>query len=292
MEIAFHIGAHCTDDDRLLKTLHRNAEALAAQGVSVPAPAQYRILLRDLATGLRGDAATHEAEEALLEAILGGADLGRLVLSNDSFLSAPARAVGEGRLYPRAHKAAWLRNAVPSCDVSFHLAMRDPAGFVPAVFARQGGRPEEFRAYIEGTDPMHLRWSDMVAQLREAVPDCPITVWQNEESPLIWTDILRDMAGLGTDAPLQGGFDGIRPIMSQEGMKKLRAYTRAHPPATEAMRRRVVVAFLDKFALDEEVEAEFDLPGWTEELTDALSEAYEADMARVAEIPGVTFLTR
>ena len=47
MEIVYHLGAHCTDEERLLRCLLKNRGALSAQGIVVPGPARYRNLLRD-----------------------------------------------------------------------------------------------------------------------------------------------------------------------------------------------------------------------------------------------------
>ena len=56
-------------------------------------------------------------------------------------------------------------------------------------------------------------------------------------------------------------------------------------------KRRVIAAFLDKFALDEEIEEELDMPGWTEELVAELTEVYDEDVLAIQRIPGVTVLT-
>ena len=53
----------------------------------------------------------------------------------------------------------------------------------------------------------------------------------------------------------------------------------------------VITAFLDKYALDEEIEEEVDLPGWTPELIDHLTAVYDDDMIEIGRIPGVTVLT-
>lgn len=42
MQVVFHMGAPCTDDDRLIQSLLKNREALAKQGIAVPTPALYR----------------------------------------------------------------------------------------------------------------------------------------------------------------------------------------------------------------------------------------------------------
>ncbi|MES2145513.1 MAG: hypothetical protein V4516_14445, partial [Pseudomonadota bacterium] len=81
MQIVYHLGAHCTDEDRLLRCLLRNRGVLAERGVVVPGPARYRKLLRDTAIQLKGARASIEeggiatrATEADLE--LGGGDKG------------------------------------------------------------------------------------------------------------------------------------------------------------------------------------------------------------------------
>ena len=60
---------------------------------------------------------------------------------------------------------------------------------------------------------------------------------------------------------------------------------------SEPQKRRVIAAFLDKFALDEEIEEELDMPGWTEETVEELTALYDADTAVIEQLPGVKFIT-
>ena len=39
-----------------------------------------------------------------------------------------------------------------------------------------------------------------------------------------------------------------------------------NPPQSEIQRRRILGAFLDRYAIDTEIEEELDLPGWTPDL--------------------------
>ena len=73
-------------------------------------------------------------------------------------------------------------------------------------------------------------------------------------------------------------------------MKRFRAYLKAHPIMTEIQKRRVIAAFLDKFALDEEVVEEVDLPGWTEDLITQMTELYEEDIFVMQRLPGVEMI--
>ena len=99
------------------------------------------------------------------------------------------------------------------------------------------------------------------------------------------------MAGLDHGQKITGGFDLLSAIMSKEGMKRFRAYLKERPDLSEMHKRRVVAAFLDKFALEDEIEEELDLPGWNDALVDEMTELYDEDLAEIQRIPGVTVLT-
>ena len=73
-------------------------------------------------------------------------------------------------------------------------------------------------------------------------------------------------------------------------MQRFAAYLKSHPDMTEIQKRRVISAFLDKFALEEEIEEELDLAGWTKDLMDDMTDAYDEDMLEVQRIPGVTLI--
>lgn len=107
---------------------------------------------------------------------------------------------------------------------------------------------------------------------------------------MIWAHIIRQMAGLPDDQKIIGGFDLLSSIMSTEGMKRFRAYLKDHPIMTEHQKRRAIAAFLDKYAIEDEVEEELDMPGWTEDLVEDMSEAYDEDVSVIAGIPGVRVL--
>ena len=79
--------------------------------------------------------------------------------------------------------------------------------------------------------------------------------------------------------------------MDKTGFARMRRYLSDNPAQSEMQRRRIVGAFLDRYALDDEIEEELDLPGWSPELVERLSLAYEDDMAEIARIPGVTLLS-
>ncbi|MDR0809793.1 MAG: hypothetical protein LBE86_11835 [Gemmobacter sp.] len=292
MRIAYHIGVHCTDDDRLVRTLYRNAALLAGQGVEVPDPARYRNLIRDASIQLKGQTVTPEISAGILEQFTeaGAEEDLRLVLSWENFLAFPAWAVKAGAIYRSGgERMRTICGIFPNDEAEFHIALRNPATYLPELHSRQRGRP--WSEFIEGTDPQDLRWSDLILQLLEANPGVPITVWADEDTPLIWPEVLRAVAGLPELSALEGEDDLLESLMTEDGMRRMSAYLAGHPPQNVQQRRRIASAFLDKFARPDRLNFSFDLPDWTEETIAELTERYERDLAYIAGLPGVTMIT-
>ena len=70
MRIVYHLGAHYTDEERLLKCLLKNRQTLSQRGVIVPSPKRYRNLLRDTAIELKGKAASRDTQALILDQIM------------------------------------------------------------------------------------------------------------------------------------------------------------------------------------------------------------------------------
>lgn len=289
MDIAFHLGAHCTDDEALVRCLLKNRGALAVHGISVPGPARYRTLLRDAAAQLGGAVASDETAQMLLDEIVEEEGARRIVLSFDSFMAFPRWALGKGRLYPSAtDRTVALEGLFPGHRIEFFLAIRNPATFLPALFERQ--KVKTYDEFIDGCDPAALRWSNLVDRILGASPNAGLTVWCDEDTPLIWPDVLRIVADHPAGMMLDDADAIVAGIMSPDGFQRMQAYLGSHPPQTAVQRRRIVSAFLDKFALPDRIEMELDLPGWTDDLVAAMTAAYDADCLRIAQTPGVRFI--
>lgn len=290
MQIVLHIGAHCTDDDRLLRCLRNNVGTLAEQGIAVPEVSRYRPKIRETLSAQQNDNIMAEPQASVLDGLLDDDDISRVVLSHDNFMGVPGRSVENNMLYPvTAQRLPRLHHLFEGHDVEIFMAVRDPASFIPAAFERT--HAPDFATFLEGSDPMELRWSNLIMRQREAVPEAPIMVWCNEDTPLIWNEILREISGHDSYTVLDGRDDFLGELMVKGGLQRMQAYLEAHPPQNEMQRRRVVVAFLDKFAKPDALEEEIDLPGWTEEYMAQLSALYDDDMEIVRQIPGVTLLT-
>jgi hypothetical protein len=289
MQVAFHLGVHDTDEDRLVRCLLKNKGKLAEEGIIVPGPSRYRALLRDTINALRGAEATPEAQAVILEAVLEEDGGKRLILSNEQFLCLPDKVLGGGKLYPLAgRRARSLANLFPQHPVEFHLAIRNPATLLPAVFARLPTLA--YDQFVAGSDLTDLHWAQTIASIRDAVPNAPITVWCNEDTPLIWPEIVATVAQHDPATELEGVLDLAAEIMSPDGVKWMQTYLANHRPQSVQQRRRIITAFLAKFSQPEKTEVEIDMPGWTQGLIERISATYEQDISAVKALSGVTFI--
>lgn len=289
MQLAIHTGAHFTEEERLMKCLLRNKSAFSKQGIAVPGPSKYRRLLKQTLDALKTTQAAEGARDVLLDAIMDDENADRLTLSNAHFFGAPRAAVRNGVMYPAAaERMKQIRNLFPHDEIEMFMALRNPASLLPAMY-EQSPRTS-ISGYLGVNDPCDIRWSDTLYSIRNAVPDVSITVWCSEDTPLIWSQIVREIAGLELSQEIDGEFDLLREIMSPEGMMRFESYLKSHPDMTEMQKRRVISAFLDKFALDEEIEEELNVAGWDDQLMDDMTDVYDEDMLEVQRIPGVTLI--
>ncbi|MEO1959391.1 MAG: TolC family protein [Paracoccus sp. (in: a-proteobacteria)] len=135
MEMVFHLGVHCTDGDRLLKTLLNNREWLLGKGTEIVTPQRHRGLFEEALMALNGGRATPEMEQIMLDAMLTAEAPRRVVLSTPTFMGAPGRVCGRNEgLYPQmGSRAAALASLFPQAQAEFFLAIRNPATLLSEV---------------------------------------------------------------------------------------------------------------------------------------------------------------
>ena len=225
----------------------------------------------------------------MLDAIIDGDLPDRLVLSNSNFICIPNRIFDKRVFYGLTEeKIRGLKTLFPQDEFEIFLALRNPATFLPEAFGKS--KATTLDAYLKGFHPTHIRWSDVVRRIRHALPDALLTVWCNEDTPLIWAELIRTIAGVAEDHKITGGFDLLATIMTPEGMNRFLTYVRENPPKNELHKRRIIAAFLDKYAIEDEVEEVVDLPGLDAQMIDDLTEIYDQDVDVISQMPDVKFI--
>lgn len=288
MQIAFHIGANCTDEDRLLKSILKNAATLLQHGISVPGPSRYRRLLRETIQNLGTERPAPDTRDILIDAIVEDDSTTRIVLTNDNFICIPKRIFDHGVFYPQAeNKVRGLHRLFPEDEIALFLSIRNPVTFLQETFQRaQAG---DLQTYLGFLQPDDLRWSEVIARIKAGAPDTPLTVWCHEDSPLLWENLIRAQSGMPIDVRIEGGLDQVADLLTPEGQTELSKMQDAASPAP-ATQHELIAAIWEKHGLDDAVDYEIDLPGFTPAVITALTERYERDLETIDAMPGVDLL--
>ncbi|WP_298921293.1 hypothetical protein [uncultured Roseobacter sp.] len=290
IEIALYIGAPHTDDGQLTWSLRKDAQALLEQGVMIRRPGTYNKAVAQLLGKQAEGSISDEDRDNLLASIVKERPVSRLILANSSYLGVPAWMLNGGRFYKNAGRnTAELKSLFPDNKCVFFLALRNPATLIPAVFEAQSQK--SWDAFLSGSNLLSLRWSDVISDIRTHNPDCEVVVWCNEDTPVIWPNVLGKVSGLGSSFRFKGELDIIRRAMSEIGFKRLESYLAQRPELSDMQRAQVRSLFLHYFHSEEVVEEEIDLPQWSQETVDEISEGYAEDIDMIKKIPGVTLLS-
>ena len=289
MQIAFHIGANCTDEDRLLKSALKNAEMLLQRGIAVPGPSKYRRLLRETLQALDGVSPRPGTRDILIDAIVEDDDVKRVVLSNDNFIAIPKRIFDHGQFYPQADsKLRNLRKVFAEDEISLYLGIRNPASFLQETLRRS--ECKSLGEYLGFLAPDQLRWSDVIARIRHAAPQARLTVWCNEDTPLIWEDILRSFCGVDDAVPLAGAHDLLDGLLTEAGLRRVLAQLADTAPEDRVARQEMIADALESHARPEIMEDQIELPELDAETVADLTDAYEDDLEVIADMPGVDLI--
>lgn len=289
MDIAIHLGAHLTDDGRLRTCLEKNRATLAREGIEVPDTGRFRTPILEAIKTHATDGLADDAGSVLLDAILSKDAPERLVLSSTRFLSPLPSAVRRAQFCPMAEpRVAGLRALFRDHNVSFYMAIRNPASFLPALVDSVN---EEQAAIITGDlEPTKLRWSDLIHTIRTQFPEAPISVWCDEDTPFIWEDVLKLVSGHQDTTSLTHVYAWFDNVLVDGGAAKLATYMDNAPPMDRNQRQRVIAAFLDKFCDEAKIDVDVSAIGWSEDMVDLLSELYDNDVETIATMEGVTLL--
>lgn len=289
MQIAFHIGANCTDEDRLLKSVLKNVDSLLQQGIGVPGPGRYRVLIREAMQAMTGVGADPDARDNVLDAITETANLRRLVLCNDNFICVPPRIFDHGVFYPQVEtKVRALHRLFPQDEISLFIGIRNPASFLQETLRRV--KIDHLGSYLGVLTPQELRWSDVIRRIKQGAPDSKVTVWCNEDTPLLWEQLIRRLSGAAPDRPVLGGLDLLAHILTPEGLEKLSAQLAAQPQASAAQRHQMIADIWTGHAIRDAVEEEIAVSELDAASVAELTALYAQDLHVIAAMPGVELL--
>lgn len=289
MKAAFYLGTHGTEPERTVRALMDNRAWMLDNGIEPIPPSRHRGLLEEALAALSGGPATPEMEDVLLNSILDGDEPRRIIISQPALIGVPARCLAEPGFFAAAGpKMVAAANLFPSAEAEFFMALRNPATLIPFLLDRMD--PKRADQLMSGRNPEEMRWAPAIRQILQSIGRRRLVLWCHEDTPLIWPEVLRRLAGIPADVPLRAGLSALADVLTEEGMVELRAALKNAPKLTINSRRDIFSDMLHRHARPEAIDATITTPGWTQDRVDRMTAAYDDDVAQIAALPGVEFI--
>lgn len=291
MRITLHIGAHQTRTPRLVGAIKSCERAFGRLNIATSSPSHYRPIIANELTRLDGLPPIADEEDAVLAQILGKqTEAQHLIMINEDWAGDRNMMFKGGQLYTEiGASVSRVAELFSQHDVHITMAIRNPAFLINAALTAPS-TPASLKWFLKSNDPMDLSWVAPVKQLQEAMPKAQITMWCEEDTPLIWPRILRQVANVPEDTPIRGTIAAISDSLQPEGVERFRKFLRNHTLTSAIQYERAVLAFLDKYADESVMTASCTVPGWTAEIIHDLSLNYEDDIVTLAAKDNVNFL--
>ena len=285
MKITIHIGPKCTGAESVLTHLKGNADLLKEHGI-------YLRLEKAHLTHLSEAMRDNRSAEEFFDMIDVPDTAKTLVLWNETQIGTPDRPFGKRFWYGRARaRMAPLHEFFTGVDLSTAFAMRNPASFIPAMYAEllQNRMLMSFEDFVGQTPLDQLLWSELIERLQLHDGYKPIITWRYEDYDYLWRDVVQAICGLENAQILDGMVAPLPPTPPLKALAHYYEKAQEIKASGEALTPEHWTSFLEELdALTMLPEA----PNWSEQRTMDLSDIYDEDLYSVARMEAVHFIDR
>lgn len=287
-QIALHVGAHKTASTHLQRSMQRSRRALHDVGVRIMNTQLHRRTLAPLQKEL-ADGGDIKDIRAQADPIVHGAARGekRLIISDENILGQLPRTFRKDRLYPWGrYRVATTLSVLENFDVSLFLAIRNPVTYLQSAYSESLLHMpfRDFAGFVKPCTPQALRWSVLVEEIHNRLPNTPLTIWRYEDYPAIQSQVVEALL----DQPPPPGFEFMerhpRPGLSARAVQQLAFW---HEDGRDIRDEALIAHAADLFPKGQQWPApdHFDTA-----IARDMTAAYEADCDRICAMDGVTLL--
>ncbi|KIC42034.1 hypothetical protein RA27_01095 [Ruegeria sp. ANG-R] len=289
MQMVIQAGAHFTDDAQLLHLLQANAQIVGENHTAFWGLRPFRKIFRPALKPSDNRPSQQDTLAQFRKLLPKDQQVDRAILSSALYLGERSSIIMDGQFYPNAgQRMAYLDHLFSDSTVELFVGLRNPGSFIPNVLMLLSARERE--RIIDTTDLSCLSWLTVIEDIRDLAPDVKITLWSNEDSPLICGQIARALAGLPEDTPLEQEFALLTSLVSEVGKREIQSLIEQRDAAHNPAFRDSLAQIFQQHALTDAIEEEVKLPGWNEDIVAAFTELYEQDLARLQTMPDIRFL--
>ncbi len=289
MQVVIHAGVAFTDDGLLARSLQANRAALQERRTLLLGPRHCRQFVKVMSDTLADNAAPPDARRDLQSILPKGSDAQRVLVSSEKFFGPRRTAIQDGQLYPLAgQRTAYTERLLEGVQIELFFGLMNPAIFIPKILLSL--RNELRRTILKSIDLSCLSWLSMLEDLRDLAPGIRLTLWEHEDTPLIWGDIMRAMSGLPEDTAMQDEHALLASLLTEVGKRELVVVNQHRTSQDDGAVRAEIRRIFEHHAEPDKIEVELDFPGWNADVISAFSELYAQDLDRIQTMQGVRVL--
>ena len=139
----------------------------------------------------------------------------------------------------------------------------------------------------------HIRplWSELTERIDLFHPDLPVILWANEDTPVTWPAILREVLDLPENSAVHGGLHMAGAVLDGRAREDLGSRISKDLPKSELQMMRLLSVFLWDNVDRSRTEFEVDHAGWDQETIDDFTLIYEQDLDSCLDLEQVTVIT-
>ncbi|MFG6573514.1 hypothetical protein ACGYLO_18120 [Sulfitobacter sp. 1A13353] len=271
--IHIHFSVPFYAGDQLIRSLREIAPNLRKTNISIPDPKVYREIFSRKVRGAEGGAFMPLEVDRMSEALDEQAEL--LILSFNDFLASPSDVFSGGVIYGEAQRRiAYLRELFPNREMSLFFSAANPGAVMAAMLnsgALDAARAEE----LSKRRPL---WSELVERLEEHHPDLPVVLWSNEDTPVTWPAVLREVLDKPDGTAVPGGLHMAGAVLDGRAREALGVRIRKILPRSEYAMMCLLSDYLIENVDYGRTEFEVDHSGWTQAVIDDFNLIYEQDL--------------
>jgi len=272
--------------DQLIRSLREIAPKMRKTGVSIPDPKDYRDVFGRKMRGAEGGVFMPLEAERMSEVLDESAEL--LILSFNDFMAPAAEVFSGGVIYADAHhRIEYLRNLFPNREMTLFFSAANP-GAVMAAMLNSGAMDSDRAEKLAQIRPL---WSELSERIDTFHPDLPVILWANEDTPVTWPAVLREVLDLPENSAVPGGLHMAGAVLDGRAREELGVKIRKTLPKSELQMMNLLSDFLWDHVDRSRTEFEVDHTGWDQEVIDDFALIYEQDLDSCLDFEQVTLIT-
>lgn len=286
--VVLHVGAHKTASTHFSELVWRNGDVVAAAGVCAPQKTPLRTHVTHPISEIEDGV---PVPDTLIAQACGLAeDAPGLLVMDENIIGTPKGLFSSDGMYPRAAlRMSRAARLFPTSRLEIMLAIRNPRTFVAASWSEslRSNSFMPFRKYLRGVRAEDISWFEIVRQLTKTLPKARFTIWRFEDYRALQGRLLAVALGLDSTAPPQFA-PLVSPVRVGLSGRALEAVALRVRMTGDRLPDAEVDAIMARYPKGKDFPAPQPWSHWEQEV---LSQRYDADCARLPELPNTVFLT-